>query len=155
MTRGPSDTLALSWPCATWHASVGHNKTRWCQLSPSVRKLSVWVSESAEADKGGISSPKVYLSCALQVVVILSLTLSCAGLLDLLDELTSGTLIMLRGQPLNPPQEAVAWADSEAELVPVEAWPVLGVPGASAETSLVCVQSCLWLWKLLCLCILD
>ena len=60
-----------------------------------------------------------------------------AGLLDLLDELTSGALIMPRGHQLNPTEEAVAWADSEAEQVPVEAWPVLGVPGASAETSLV------------------
>ena len=60
-----------------------------------------------------------------------------AGLLDLLDELTAGTLIMPRGHALNPTEEAVAWADSEAEQVPVEAWPVLGVPGASADTSLV------------------
>lgn len=60
-----------------------------------------------------------------------------AGLLDLLDELTSGTLIMPRGHLLNPSPEAVAWADSEAEMVLVEAWPVLGVPGASAETTLV------------------
>ena len=95
------------------------------------------------------------MSCALLTVVILSLTMACAGLLDLLDELTSGTLIMPRGQPLNPPQEAVAWADSEADLVPVEAWPVLGVPGASAETSLVCIQSCLRFWKFLCLRILP
>ena len=60
-----------------------------------------------------------------------------AGLLDLLDELTSGTLIMPRGHQLNPTDEAVAWAKTEAEQVPVEAWPVLGVPGASADTSLV------------------
>ncbi len=44
---------------------------------------------------------------------------------------------MPRGHALNPTEEAVAWADSEAEQVPVEAWPVLGVPGASADTSLV------------------
>lgn len=61
-----------------------------------------------------------------------------AGLLDLLDELTSGSLIMPRALQLNPTEEAVAWADSEAGLVPVEAWPLLGVPGASTETSLVC-----------------
>ena len=61
-----------------------------------------------------------------------------AGLLDLLDELTSGSLILPRALQLNPTEEAVAWADSEAGLVPVEAWPVLGVPGASTETSLVC-----------------
>ena len=60
-----------------------------------------------------------------------------AGLLDLLDELTAGTLIMPRGHALNPTEEAVAWADSGAEQVAVEAWPVLGVPGASADTSLV------------------
>ena len=59
------------------------------------------------------------------------------GLLDLLDEVTSGTLIMPRGHLLNPSAEAVAWACAEAEQVPVEAWPVLGVPGASAETALV------------------
>ena len=61
-----------------------------------------------------------------------------AGLLDLLDELTSGSLIMPRALQLNPTEEAVAWADSEAGSVPVEAWPGLGVPGASTETSLVC-----------------
>ena len=44
---------------------------------------------------------------------------------------------MPRGHPLNPTPEAVAWACSEVEQVPVEAWPVLGVPGASAETALV------------------
>lgn len=44
---------------------------------------------------------------------------------------------MPRGHALNPTEEAVAWADSEAEQVPVEAWPVLGVPGTSADTSLV------------------
>ena len=60
-----------------------------------------------------------------------------AGLLDLLDEVTSGTLIMPRGHVLNPTPEAVAWTCSEVEQVPVEAWPVLGVPGASAETALV------------------
>ena len=58
-------------------------------------------------------------------------------MLDLIDELTSGTLIMPRGLPLNPTPEAGAWAEGGVELVPVEAWPVLGVPGASAETSLV------------------
>ncbi|KAK9905588.1 hypothetical protein WJX75_002584 [Coccomyxa subellipsoidea] len=61
---------------------------------------------------------------------------NCMGVLDLIDELTSGTLIMPRGLPLNPTPEAVAWAEGGVELVPVEAWPVLGVPGASAETSL-------------------
>ena len=60
-----------------------------------------------------------------------------AGLLDLLDELTAGTLIMPRGLSLNPTEAAVAWAEGEAEQVPVEAWPVLGIPGASADTSLV------------------
>lgn len=58
-------------------------------------------------------------------------------MLDLIDELTAGTLIMPRGLPLNPTPEAVAWAQGSVELVPVEAWPVLGVPGASADTSLV------------------
>ena len=62
---------------------------------------------------------------------------SAAGLLGLIDELTAGTLVMPRGLPLNPTPEAVAWAEGGAELVPVEAWPVLGVPGASAETALV------------------
>ena len=57
-----------------------------------------------------------------------------------MDELTGGTLIMPWGLPLNPTPEAVAWAEGDAELVPVEAWPVLGVPGASAETALV--RSC-------------
>lgn len=61
---------------------------------------------------------------------------NCMGLLDLIDEVTAGTLIMPRGMPLNPTAEAVAWAEGDAELVPVEAWPVLGVPGASADTAL-------------------
>jgi hypothetical protein len=61
---------------------------------------------------------------------------NCMGLLDLMDELTAGTVIMPRGLPLMPTADALAWAEGDAELVPLEAWPVLGVPGASAETSL-------------------
>ncbi len=61
----------------------------------------------------------------------------CSGVLELIDELTSGTLVMPRGLPLNPTPEALTWAEGDVELVPVEAWPVLGVPGASADTSLV------------------
>lgn len=54
MTRGPQThylSAGLVLTSNTWHASVGHNETRWYQLSPSVRILSVWVSDSAEADK--------------------------------------------------------------------------------------------------------
>lgn len=65
----------------------------------------------------------------------------CVGLLGLIDELTAGTLIAPAGLPLNPTPEAVAWAESGAELVPVEAWPVLGVPGASTDTALVSVSA--------------
>ncbi len=123
-----------------WHALVGHSIIVLRQLSLSVSELVIWVLHSAGADKGCLSSFKALLNHVLPVAVIVNLMLACAGLLDLLDELTSGTLIMPQGQPLSPPQEAVAWADSEAELVSVEAWPVLGVPGASAETSLVCLS---------------
>jgi hypothetical protein len=68
---------------------------------------------------------------------------ACAGLLGLIDELTAGTLIAPAGLPLNPTAEAVAWAEGGAELVPVEAWPVLGVPGASTDTALVRAQGAL------------
>ena len=69
-----------------------------------------------------------------------------AGLLGLIDELTAGTLIAPAGLPLNPTPEAVAWAEDGAELVPVEAWPVLGVPGASTDTALVRGQGALCCW---------
>ena len=61
----------------------------------------------------------------------------CPGLLGLIDELTAGTLLAPAGLPLEPTLGAVAWAEGDASLVPVEAWPVLGVPGASTDTALV------------------